>query len=168
MRVARCRFFNFDSGYGIGATHIANVVILDCLFESLFNSAPSRSTAKSEDFNPLGTHALSFNLGIENLLIDRCTFRYCRNGIMIVANSKKSTAAEPFPPSNDDLASDITIRNCFFDGGWWILPVRRKSDKEFYARSLDSDEGAWRRVARARAQVPRSAARRVPVSGEAV
>ena len=26
-------------------------------------------------------------------------------------------------------------------------------------------EGAWRRVARARAQVPRSAARRVPVSG---
>jgi len=29
----------------------------------------------------------------------------------------------------------------------------------------DTDEGAWRRVARARAQVPRSAARRVPVSG---
>ncbi len=28
-----------------------------------------------------------------------------------------------------------------------------------------SFEGAWRRVARARAQVPRSAARRVPVSG---
>ena len=28
-----------------------------------------------------------------------------------------------------------------------------------------SNEGAWRRVARARAQVPRSAARRVPVSG---
>ena len=28
-----------------------------------------------------------------------------------------------------------------------------------------ADEGAWRRVARARAQVPRSAARRVPVSG---
>jgi hypothetical protein len=29
----------------------------------------------------------------------------------------------------------------------------------------DTFEGAWRRVARARAQVPRSAARRVPVSG---
>jgi hypothetical protein len=28
-----------------------------------------------------------------------------------------------------------------------------------------SAEGAWRRVARARAQVPRSAARRVPVGG---
>jgi len=31
--------------------------------------------------------------------------------------------------------------------------------------SLATFEGAWRRVARARAQVPRSAARRVPVSG---
>jgi NAD(P)-dependent dehydrogenase (short-subunit alcohol dehydrogenase family) len=43
-------------------------------------------------------------------------------------------------------------------------PVLELSLAEFQ-RVLDTNEGAWRRVARARAQVPRSVARCVPVSG---
>ena len=50
-----------------------------------------------------------------------------------------------------------------------LAVYRRAEDKirtlEERLREVDTSEGAWRRVARARAQVPRSAARRVPVSG---
>ena len=47
--------------------------------------------------------------------------------------------------------------------------VKIKGKSAYLYRAVDKEghtiEGAWRRVARARAQVPRSAARRVPVSG---
>ena len=39
-----------------------------------------------------------------------------------------------------------------------------KTGTKDFAHEQHTNEGAWRRVARARAQVPRSAARRVPVS----
>ena len=48
----------------------------------------------------------------------------------------------------------------------WKWPARiSRSLTRALARNRYAAEGAWRRVARARAQVPRSAARRVPVSG---
>jgi hypothetical protein len=103
MRVSRCRFFNFDFGYGIFAQDAVNCVVDDCVFESL---------------NPPGAGtALGLDSGIEDFLIDRCAFRYCYNGIIIGTGDD--------PRTDVRLASRITIRNSVFEGGWWTLPVRR-------------------------------------------
>ena len=51
-------------------------------------------------------------------------------------------------------------------GEWFICPgLEPRPASLAFAAGKDPSEGAWRRGARARAQVPRSAARRVPVSG---
>ena len=64
-------------------------------------------------------------------------------------------------------------RRARVDGGAYFFTINTFRRRTFLTdadvrAALRAAEGAWRRVARARAQVPRSAARRVPVSGEAV
>ena len=63
---------------------------------------------------------------MENLLIDRCVFRYCIDGVVIAAKGDGN-------PSSETLASAITVRNCVFEGGWWVLPVRSKPSGGVYA-----------------------------------
>lgn len=97
LTIRRCRFLCPEST-GVALSAFAGVTLEDC------------------EFHGYATDSLGMSIsdGCEDVVVRRCTFRYCESHITVGTGAGTS--------EHEDTAHHLTVEDSDFDMGWWAWP----------------------------------------------
>jgi hypothetical protein len=97
ITIRNCHFYNFsnESNRAIAFDRASNILVEDCHFWGAGGAIGK---------------AIQLEVGIANVVVRRCEFRWLRDGI--IGDTGSTTEA---------TMSRVTIEDCYFDAGWWLI-----------------------------------------------